>query len=50
MAEKAAKTRHHPAWHRRQMPADVRALGNAGQFIKHAIQNIDAKRRGGVAR
>lgn len=49
MAEKAAKTRHYPAWQRRQMPADVRALGHAGQFIAHAIRNSDAKRRGRIA-
>ncbi len=46
MAEKAAKTRHHPAWHRRQMPADVRALGKAGEFIGHAIRKNDHARHG----
>jgi len=48
MAEKKPKTRNHPAWQRRQMPADVRALGKAGEFIGHAIRNSDAKRRGRV--
>ena len=47
MAEKTAKTRHHPAWQRRQMPADVRALGKYGEFIGYAIRNSDAKRRSG---
>lgn len=49
MAEKTGKTKRHPAWQRRTMPADVRALGHAGQFIAHAIRNSDAKRRGRVA-
>ncbi len=46
MAAPATKIRNHPAWQRRQMPADVRALGKAGEFIGHAIRNSDAKRRG----
>lgn len=45
MAETAAKTRRHPAWQRRQMPADVRALGKAGEFIGHAIRKQDLNRR-----
>ena len=49
MAEKAAKTKRHPAWQRRQMPADVRALGKYGEFIGNAIRNNDQKRRGRVA-
>ncbi len=45
MAAPAAKTRNHPAWQRRQMPADVRALGKAGEFIGHAIRKNDHARR-----
>lgn len=43
------KVRSHPAWQRKTMPADVRALGSAGQFIAHAIRNNDSKRRGKVS-
>jgi hypothetical protein len=45
MAAKDTKTRNHPAHNRRQMPADVRALGNAGLFIQNAIRKSDAARR-----
>lgn len=45
MADTAAKTQKHPAWQRRQMPADVRALGKAGEFIGHAIRKQDHSRR-----